>query len=53
MRRIRRVLLCALGAIVIWPAAAPAQDGWGWTIIIPSVTGTDTLGQALRRTMQE
>jgi hypothetical protein len=49
----RRFLLCALGAIAIWPAAAPAQDGWGWTVIIPSVTGTDTLGQALRRSMQE
>lgn len=52
MRRFLRGLLCALGAIAIWPAAAPAQDGWGWTVIIPSVTGTDTLGQALRRTMQ-
>lgn len=53
MRRFRRFLLCALGAIAIWPAAAPAQDGWGWSIIIPSVTGTDTLGQALRQGMQE
>ncbi|OWJ64148.1 hypothetical protein [Inquilinus limosus] len=53
MRRFRRNLLCALGAIVIWPAAAPAQDGWGWTIITPSVTGTDTLGLALRRITEE
>lgn len=53
MRRFWRFLLCALGAIAIWPAAAPAQDGWGWSIIIPSVTGTDTLGQALRQEMQE
>ncbi|WP_395677088.1 DUF6683 family protein [Inquilinus sp.] len=53
MRRFLRFLLCALGAIAIWPAAAPAQDGWGWSIIIPSVTGTDTLGQALRQGMQE
>lgn len=53
MRRFLRFLLCALGAIAIWPAAAPAQDGWGWSIIIPSVTGTDTLGLALRRTIEE
>jgi hypothetical protein len=27
---------------------AMAQDGWGWSIIIPSVTGTDQLGLHLR-----
>jgi hypothetical protein len=37
----------------IWHAPAPAQDVWGWSIIIPSVTGTDQLGTALRRHMDE
>lgn len=49
----RPFLLCALVAIAIWPAAAPAQDGMGWSTIIPSVTGTDTLGLTLRQGMQE
>lgn len=33
-------------------AAAPAQD-MGWSTIIPSVAGTDTLGLALRRNAEE
>lgn len=49
----RRFLLCALGAMAIWPVAASAQDGMGWSTIIPSVTGTDTLGLTLRQGMQE
>jgi len=35
------------------PASAPAQvapiDGWGWTILIPSVAQTDVLGSHLRQ----
>ena len=33
-------------AIVVWVTALPAlaQDTWGWSVIIPSVTGTDHLG---------
>lgn len=30
------------------PGSAIAQDGWGWSVIIPSVTGTDQLGIHLR-----
>ncbi|RAK51465.1 hypothetical protein [Phenylobacterium deserti] len=37
-------------AAAIWVAALPAaaQDVWGWSVIIPSVTGTDQLGTVLR-----
>lgn len=42
--------ILALGA----PAApAAAQDGWGWSIIVPSVTGTDQLGLHLREMRQQ
>jgi hypothetical protein len=35
-----------IGLLLSTPAMA--QDGWGWSIIIPSVTGTDQLGLHLR-----
>lgn len=43
-------ILAILGA---QPVPAAAQDSWGWTIIIPSVTRTDVLGQHLRALEQE
>ncbi|TDT96648.1 hypothetical protein DFO45_1843 [Azorhizobium sp. AG788] len=48
MRRFVRV--AALAAPLIWggPAGAQVVDGWGWSIIIPSITGTDVLGLHLR-----
>lgn len=42
----RRLATAALIAALALTAAQPAlaQDGWGWSTIIPSVTGTDALG---------
>lgn len=44
----KRILALALVVSAGWPAAATAQDGWGWSVIVPSVTGTDQLGLHLR-----
>jgi hypothetical protein len=43
--------LLALALLAATPATA--QDVWGWSIIIPSVTGTDQLGLHLRERMQQ
>jgi len=49
----KRGLIMTLMLCAATPALA--QDGWGWSIIIPSVTGTDQLGTVLRenRAQQE
>ncbi|MBO9623406.1 MAG: hypothetical protein J7500_11915 [Sphingomonas sp.] len=47
----KRALSLLLGLTLLWPAAASAQD-MGWSTIIPSVTGTDTLGLRLRDQMR-
>lgn len=44
----RKLALAITAAITLICSPAAAQDGWGWSIIIPSVTGTDQLGQHLR-----
>lgn len=46
MKRLVLIVTVALG----WPGAAGAQvvDGWGWSVIIPSVAQTDILGTHLR-----
>src|SRR5690606_23704872 len=36
-----------------WTSPAYAQDVWGWSIIVPSVTGTDQLGTVLRGLREE
>jgi len=43
-------LLAFAAAMTGWPGPVTAQvvDGWGWTVIIPSVTGTDHIGLHLR-----
>lgn len=46
-------LILALAICVSWPGIANAQDGWGWSIIIPSVTQTDVLGSHLRELEDE
>ncbi|UIJ44092.1 hypothetical protein LZK98_13515 [Sphingomonas cannabina] len=38
-------------ALCLSPAAANAQDVWGWSVLVPSYTGTDTLGLHLRDRM--
>ena len=38
----------ALAISAAWSGTAAAQDVWGWSVIIPSVTGTDQLGMHLR-----
>jgi hypothetical protein len=44
----RRCMGLALTVLAGLSAPAVAQDGWGWSVIIPSVTGTDQLGLHLR-----
>lgn len=41
-------MLAMAAALTLSGTAAQAQDGWGWSTIIPSVTGTDVLGTHLR-----
>lgn len=43
MRRVCLIVILAVAAPLI-PAPAAAQDGWSWSIIIPSVARTDILG---------
>ncbi|MBB5710917.1 DUF6683 family protein [Sphingomonas xinjiangensis] len=47
----KRAAAILLGLSLIWPASASAQN-MGWSTIIPSVTGTDTLGLHLREQMR-
>ena len=36
-----------------WPTLAPAQDGgWSWSLLMPSITGTDPLGMVMREQAQ-
>lgn len=48
----KKVLVVAAGLVLAFGPAA-AQDVWGWSIIIPSVTGTDQLGTYLRGQMNQ
>lgn len=41
-------MLVVVAILALSGTAAKAQDGWGWSTIIPSVTGTDVLGTHLR-----
>jgi hypothetical protein len=41
-------MLAIAAVLALSGTAAKAQDGWGWSTIIPSVTGTDVLGTHLR-----
>ncbi|MGK6320106.1 DUF6683 family protein [Sphingomonas sp. DT-204] len=50
MRSILTFALCLGGGV---PAAASAQDVWGWSVVVPSYTGTDTLGLHLRDLMND
>ncbi|QJU57848.1 hypothetical protein HL653_08640 [Sphingomonas sp. AP4-R1] len=55
MLRFRGVLrgcIVAIGLAGVSPVAAEV-DGWGWSIIIPSVTRTDVLGTRLRQLDEE
>jgi hypothetical protein len=45
MRRCVGLIVTAFAGLA---APAGAQDVWGWSVIIPSVTGTDQLGMYLR-----
>ncbi len=45
----RKLPLAIAAALSLVCSAATAQDVWGWSVIIPSVTGTDQLGQHLRQ----
>lgn len=47
----KRTLVLTLGLTLIWPTTVSAQN-MGWSTIIPSVTGTDTLGLTLREQMR-
>lgn len=49
----RRLLIAGLTAGLAWAVPTQAQDGWGWSTIIPSVTGTDVLGTHLRQIERE
>jgi hypothetical protein len=54
----RRTLLCAfIWTAAIWPAAVQGQDvNWSngfWSTTLPAITGTDTLGTALRGQVEE
>jgi len=51
MRAILSAVSFFLATTIMASAPASAQDGWGWSIIIPSVTGTDQLGLHLRDQM--
>lgn len=47
-------LILAFVLVSGWAGSASAQvDGWGWSIIIPSVTQTDVLGTHLRDLRRE
>ncbi len=52
MRRACLIVVLALAA-PLTPAPAAAQDGWGWSIIIPSVARTDILGTHLSDMMAQ
>lgn len=47
----KRSLVWMLGLVLMWPAAASAQD-MSWSTITPSITGTDVLGLQLREQVQ-
>ncbi|MGL4967693.1 MAG: DUF6683 family protein [Inquilinus sp.] len=54
----RRALLCAfVWTAAIWPAAVRGQDvNWSngfWSTTLPAITGTDTLGTALRGQVEQ
>ncbi len=49
----KRLLPLAFAALVLLPGAARAQDIWSWSIIIPSMGGTDILGTQLRNMREQ